>query len=180
MKYVLLLSAVFLVAATISDREIRWSNRPLSWDDFKQVSRNGTSFKAQTYSGIRYSLKDNNGKVYIDVEAYFDQEESWVVRGSNTGYLLNHEQLHFDITELFARKLRAELMDYQGMSASDFRSNRTWRVANEAHDRLYNEMVAMQNLYDEETDHSLRKKEQAYWESKIVNELDQLIEFSSP
>ncbi len=179
-KYILAFTAFLLIAANVSDREIRWSNRPLTWDDFKPVSRNASSFKAQTYSGIRYSLEDRNGKVYIDVEAYFDPEESWVVKGSNTNYLLNHEQLHFDITELHARKLRQELMDVQGMSVSEFKANKIWRKANEAHDRLYNEMVAMQNRYDEETDHSLKRREQEIWENKVMYELDQLIGFSSP
>ena len=180
MKYLLTLAAALLIAASVKDPEIRWSSRPISWSDFRTVPGSQGSFKAQTYSGIRYSLTERSGKVYIDVEAYFDPDESWVVRGSSTKYLLHHEQLHFDITELFARKLRQELMDIQGRSSSEFRADRLWRVANEAHDRLYNEMVEMQTRYDRETDHSLRRVEQERWVKQVNDQLDQLIEFSSP
>jgi len=35
-----------------------------------------------------------------------------VVKSAKTDYLLNHEQRHFDIAEIFARKLRKELEEY--------------------------------------------------------------------
>src|SRR5690606_40361550 len=41
--------------------------------------------------------------------SYFNPHLSWVVPASRNDYLLKHEQLHFDITELHARKLRREL-----------------------------------------------------------------------
>lgn len=164
----------------IGNGEIRWSSRPLSWSDFTQVTQSRGSFKAQTYSGIRYSLGERDGKVHVDIEAYFDPKESWVVKGSNSSYLLNHEQLHFDITELHARMLRKEIFDLQGMNRSDFKAGRHWHTINEAHDRIYNDMVTMQNAYDRETDHSLIRSEQKRWEEKVSAELDQLLEFSSP
>lgn len=180
MKYLLAISLLVFSAMKISDGEIRWSSRPLSWSDFTMLNNGRGSFKAQTYSGIRYSLGERNGKIHIDVEAYFDPRESWVVKGSNTNYLLSHEQLHFDITELHARLLRKAIFDIQGLSRAEFRSGRYWHTVSEAHDRLYNEMVEMQNAYDRETDHSLIRSEQNKWEAKVKEQLDQLIEFSSP
>ena len=137
-------------------------------------------FKTQTFSSIRYSLGERNGRVFIDVEAYFDPTESWVVRGSRSEYLLQHEQLHFDITELHARKLRKLLQDHQGMESRKFREKRLWHWVNEKHEEVYQEMVAMQDQYDKETDHSLISSRQKEWESRINKALDDHIEFTSP
>lgn len=167
------------IAGSGSESEIHWDEKRLGWTDFKSVRSNGSSFKAQTYSGIRYTLREKNGGVFVDVVAYFVPEESWVVKGSETPYLLRHEQLHFDITELYARKLRKELEPIQGTSSAEFRSNRLYRVAGMAHDRLYDEMVAVQEAYDEETDHSLRRKAQEEWDRKINAWLAELDDYRS-
>jgi hypothetical protein len=180
MKYLLAISLFIFTAGSIGSGEIKWSNRPLRWTDFTQVNRGAGAFKAQTFSGIRFSLDEENGKIYVDVEAYFDPSESWVVRSSQTPYLLKHEQLHFDITELHARKLRKALFDIQGTDRQSFRSARLWHHVNNLHEEIYQEMVDMQNEYDMDTDHSLIRSKQQAWEDSISNALLDHIEFSSP
>lgn len=180
MKYLLAISLFIFTAGSIGSGEIKWSNRPLRWADFTQVNRGAGAFKAQTFSGIRYSLDEKNGEIYVDVEAYFDPSESWVVRSSQTPYLLKHEQLHFDITELHARKLRKALFDIQGTDRQTFRSSRLWHRVNSLHEEIYQDMVDMQNLYDRETDHSLVQSKQLEWEKNITEALLNHIEFSSP
>ena len=63
--------------------------------------------------------KDNNGKPNFLVESFFVKKKSWVRDSSTTlnKVLLAHEQLHFDINELFARKIRLKVFQlYQNGS----------------------------------------------------------------
>ena len=46
-----------------------------------------------------------DAKVY----AHFYPDKSWVIKEQSSEHILNHEQLHFDITELHARKFRKQL-----------------------------------------------------------------------
>ena len=46
----------------------------------------------------------------IILKAIFSKDSSWVLKNAvKDSELLQHEKLHFDITEIFARKCRKEL-----------------------------------------------------------------------
>jgi hypothetical protein len=69
---------------------------------------------ALTASGITfgYAVK-TSGERIIDFttsgEAHFYPNKSWYLKDRRNTYILAHEQLHFDITELYARMFRAQL-----------------------------------------------------------------------
>jgi len=78
--------------------------------------------------------------------------------------VLNHEQLHFDITEVFARKLYGEaalLKDEPGDIPAK---------AKELFNRINSECEKMQEQYDDETQHGTVIDRQTAWNKK-VNEL---------
>jgi len=86
----------------------------LRWSDF-QASHNllvSASVGAYTSATIRAVIDENeHGRPTFLVECFFTKKESWV-RDSCAEHnqaLLAHEQLHFDIAELFARKIRQKL-----------------------------------------------------------------------
>src|SRR5690349_706212 len=99
-----------VVAAPATETEdfISWSgDRLLTWEDFKCEPKTGTDAVASTSTslGIAYQLVD--GKLTYDVTCNFSKVKSW---GSmKTDYILAHEQGHFDITEIYARKLHEAL-----------------------------------------------------------------------
>ncbi len=98
---------------------------------------------------------------------YFYKSISWSI--SKDSVLLSHEQLHFDIWELFIRKLR---MGYKELSENNVYDNA-------AYDNLYTQIfdscMDMQNEYDKEV--RFNKPKQQEWINKINNELKELKEY---
>lgn len=168
-------SMQFIVA---QDMEISWhADEKLTWNDFKAPSDINHPYAAITYSGMSYGFSAEviNGQVYIDytVNCFFVANKSWVKKQYLGDLeLLKHEQLHFDITELFTRKFRKELstMSFTEKVKSEIQA---------VYKRITKEKVAMQELYDLETDHSKKKFAQNAWQLKIKNQLQELNEFAT-
>lgn len=151
-----------------SDGLIQWqSNRLLKWPDFKDKAPKNTEHAALTHSGISLDLSGNNESYIITVSAHFDQRKSWSKRDAESDFLLNHEQLHFDITELFARKLRKKIINGKWKRPEEI---------NEAIQPLYDqnkdEWRAFQAQYDKETNHSVDKETQALWNALVSDSLE--------
>ena len=111
--------------------------------------------------------------------SYFDPGQSWVHPDHRVPALLNHEQLHFDITELFARMMRKEMSKYYFKSVSEFVSSKMDSEVKAIFTRLYNEHMLMQQKYDVETQHGILSDEQALWEKDIASRLKGLDTFST-
>jgi hypothetical protein len=145
---------------------IPWSvRRVVSWEDFQSTPLRGTEAVASTSTslGLAYQLKE--GELSYEITCNFSKMKSWGLM--RTDYILAHEQGHFDITEILARKL------YQQLSAYTF-NKRTYK---QDLARIYNAVVAekeqMQELYDHETDHSRNKAVQAQWLDRIERMLEE-------
>jgi len=168
MKYFLSL-LIFLIffgfAPRDKDRSIPWSPRQLTWADFQGKPHPRSNVGAVTYSGMRYSFEGNSNAYNITVVATFDPERSWVNKKAANNHVLRHEQLHFDITELYARKMRAALKKISpGTQKPDV-------AASKLYNRYTNESREYQDRYDHETDHSRNEAKQAFWDKKITGEL---------
>jgi hypothetical protein len=89
-------------------RALTWAQHPaLGWDDFKGRARRNTGEpSAVTDTGFRVQLECREGALDIRVEVEFYSNSSWVKAGRKSVELLRHEQGHFDITELYARRMR--------------------------------------------------------------------------
>lgn len=165
------------VQAQHDPEKIYWQDEPLSWEDFKARPAKGSSFKANTNAGLSYSwnLKNENGVVSLKYEVYsfFNPQSSWVLPDSKSDYLLKHEQLHFDITELHARKLRKALASLEvGKLGKDPKA-----FLNSYYTRIEKERAVMQQRYDRETNHSLNKEAEARWQQFIKEELSKLKDY---
>ena len=156
-----------LVTATAWTREkketedaIPWTvERLLTWDDFKSPPKTGTDAVASTSTtlGLNYLLKGN--KVEYEITCNFSKKRSWGL--VKTDYILAHEQAHFDITELFARKLHAQLMAYTP-NRKTFQKD-----INTIYENIVKGKEAFQKQYDAETDHSRRRVRQEEWLVRI-------------
>ena len=170
-----LMSFQFLVA---QDEELSWSaNEKLTWDNFKASPDYSHPYAAITYSGMSYGFSADviNGEVYVNynVNCFFVANKSWVKRRYlGDKELLKHEQLHFDITELFTRKFRATL------SKMTFTDNVKAEIK-AVYKRITNEKVSFQEKYDLETDHSKNEAAQKRWQLNIDLELQKLLEFAT-
>jgi len=177
----LLLSLILLFVlgeeTTAQQREckdcIEWKEgQRLTWLDFKGTPKRLSPNEALTDSGMSIELKCDNNTSEVIVKCFFDRSKSWT-KDTESAYLLAHEQLHFDITELFVRKLRKQL--------SDIGNN--CRYLNDHVEKYYHqnykEYVAYQDAYDRESNHSINKEKQAFWEQKVATDLEALKPFAS-
>jgi len=168
----------FLLGGTSSDTPdiIYWSETdPLTWDDFQGNAKfdyRNRDIAALTSSGIMHYRGCKDGKIIYKVRAYFEKKESWYKNDAHTEYHLAHEQLHFDVTELFTRKLRKQL------SEQNFSCGQEEEFEQYIEDYLRNWETAQQ-AYDFDTTHSMDKAKQIEWHYKIAFELSLLEEFKS-
>ena len=152
---------------------IEWNEeKQLKWSDFKGTPKPLSRNEALTDSGMSIALKCDNNTSEVTVKCFFDRTKSWT-KDNKSAYLLAHEQLHFDITELFVRKLRMQLAKL----GNDCKQLNT-HIEN-YYNKNYKEYVAYQAAYDSESKHSISKQKQAYWERKVAEELKELKPFAS-
>lgn len=142
----------------------------LEWSDFKGKAKTGSVIAATTASGISYTFsaleRDGYYEVDYQVDAFFYPEQSWYIPDRCDEITLAHENLHFDITELFARKMRA-IMD---------ETRFTEKVREEIraiYNQILQEMAAFQERYDQETDFSRNRSAQLRWNREIMEALEQ-------
>ncbi len=164
--YTFLLGVLILGQSNSQPSTILWNQeRKLSWDDFQgQPNYNFEDISALTSSGIVHYKSCEDGKIAYRVQAYFEKKYSWVKQEAYTDHHLQHEQIHFDITELYARKLRKALSkrDYKCGQEAEFDEFvgtflRKWQKA--------------QIEYDLYSHYSMRPKKQKEWEYRIAMEL---------
>lgn len=158
-----------LINENEDEEMIPWSgNRRLTWEDFKCAPVRNTEAVALTSTslGISYKVKDN--RFIYDINCSFSKRHSWGLM--KTPYILAHEQGHFDITELFARKLHQRLQDYR------FNERTFKQDISNIYQQVVKEKEAFQELYDGQTDHSRKKVKQEEW---LVH-IEALLEDTTP
>ena len=144
---------------------VPWSKEfRLSWSDFRGKVPPAAVPAATTASGISYTYTANliHHEVNLDFEviAYFYPRESWYKPDLCDDITLSHEQLHFDISELFARQMRKKLRE---TSFSDNVKAEIRKIYKET----LEELQKFQELYDWETDFSRNRAKQLEWNQKI-------------
>ena len=103
----LLMITLGLITNAQNVEEICWQEgRKLCWEDFRRSAPSDqSSIYALSTRDFRVSARQKgNAPPSYQIVAIFRCNESWT-RGSSEKYL-EHEQLHFDLTELLARKMR--------------------------------------------------------------------------
>ena len=163
---------IFTLALTAHAQTIKWAEGDrLTWSDFKGRPNDNSPYFALTQAGITYSYtvnySDNNYALDFKIGCEFDKRLSWSIKEKQTPTLLQHEQLHFDINELFARKLAAIL------KAKTYSANYKQEVS-EVFAGIIDQIKEMQEKYDIETRHSMNREKQAEWEAVVKNEISKL------
>ncbi len=181
MRFCFLLFLLVFSANAFSqtDGKVYWVPDGLSWTDFKASPESNSKFHANTNAGLSFSwgVKNDNGEIALsyDVISYFNPNLSWVKMGPDSDYLLKHEQLHFDITELHARKLRKKLAEVNPrILISDPKG-----VLTRIYQAVEKERTGMQLKFDKESRHSLDKEGEARWRKYVKAELLRYEEVSS-
>ena len=83
----------------------------LKWTDFKGQIDTTKKYGALSSTGISLKFSQRSGITLFKIVALFYKQESWVRVHSPVGLI--HEQGHFNIAEIYARKLRQTLSKYK-------------------------------------------------------------------
>ena len=176
MKF-LFISFVYLIlvlknGGSISD-ELYWSKtRQLTWSDFQGKIPDSTGLSAGVSVKLKLSYEINKKLISVRLICFLAKKESWYK--DTTNYALNHEQTHFNIGELIARMMRKQ-MD----SLSKAKTKISINEIKTMFESYSNKLKEMQDLYDNETNHSLNFDTEIRWESMILEKLDKLKEFEN-
>ena len=169
----LIIACLWLNSFFVAGQEdgLPWQpNIRLEWSDFKGKAKMGSVIAATTASGISYTFnaleRDGYYEVDYQVDAFFYPEQSWYIPERCDEITLSHENLHFDITELFARKMRAV------MEETRFTENVRDEIRS-IYNRVLQELAAFQERYDQETDFSRNRSAQLRWNREIREALAQ-------
>ncbi|MEC3907426.1 DUF922 domain-containing protein [Tamlana sp. 2201CG12-4] len=174
-----ILILLYLISFQKDQPVLAWNESyKLSWTDFKAKPDDSQSAVAVTASGITFgfSIKQNSKNRVVgftsNVFAHFYPEQSWYKPGQADTHVLGHEQLHFDITELFVRKFRYRISK---LKASNSVSDELKKI----HKSILKELSEFQDQYDNETNYSRNFETQVKWEVYVLQELQKLSKYKS-
>jgi len=172
LRIILLLCVLFcgeIKAQNEEDRVLAWTKeRRLTWADYQGEPLKTEWASATTASGITYALSSTIGndksQLEIVVASLFYPDKSWYKPELCNEVVLSHEQVHFDITELFARKFRERLKSVKN-DVNVKKNVRSIFV------EINKELNAFQNKYDRETNFSRDLVQQLIWNKEVEEAL---------
>jgi predicted secreted Zn-dependent protease len=149
---------------------IRWSAvKRLTWNDYLASPSTSNDIAAITSTALGMEYHVRNNSITYNISCRFSKIKSW--GRYKTDYILQHEQGHFDITEIFARRLVKAVREYK------FDPKKYQDDLSKLYKKIMEEKEEFQEKYDEETDFSRNKVKQAEWLKKIMQELEDLEEY---
>lgn len=144
--------------------------KKISWEDFKGAKPYNLKSDAEISVQLSLEYLVNERLENYDVICYMIKDKSW--SEDTSAYGLQHEQTHFDIGEIFARKLRKAILSYK----KPINRQTVGKL-----DSMYYYYRALldeeQDLYDRETSHSRDIHEQKKWNTVVAKKLDSLKAF---
>jgi hypothetical protein len=148
-----------------------WTGRrPLTWADFQGQLPRESPAAAETAYTLLHGVRCTGAAFEFRVVAAFRPDHSWVrpdilKRPTDSARALRHEQTHFDLTEVHARRLRryfTELVAPCRTSNSDL---------SDVAERYVRDEANAQAQYDGETDHGRKAAEQLRWDKEVDGQL---------
>lgn len=184
-KYSILISALFLFSSFIENDNKRYERTPdgpiinwtpdtfLKWEDFKAENKPGGGFAvASSTCGFGYEGIIKGDNISVNVYVRFYCNDSWHHKDYYLNEVLKHEQLHFDICELYGRIFYKNILLLRKNEMLNERNLKKLLT------ELMEEYDQTQDRYDDETNHSTDGKRQAAWYKKIMQALQEYQQFA--
>lgn len=162
----------FLISNALFSQKIYWTEETkLKWSNFKSKINNqrGENVVAYTNCGWIYSyVRSSNPKspIKIKIETVFNEDKSWKDVKRINNYVLLHEQKHFDVAEVFSRKLRKEVAE-KIKTGNDFD-----KYFQTIYNRILKEYQDFQKAYDGDTQNGIVEEKQSEYNRIIAEELE--------
>lgn len=122
--------------------------------------------------GIFLYPGENGGELMFYVEALFVKSKSYITKYSE--YVLKHEQIHFNMCELYARKLRKKISETNFKKVKNFSDE-----IQKLYAKISDEHNKEQDKYDNDTEHGLNSAKQKIWEDDVNSRIKELDAYSS-
>jgi len=163
---------------------VPWSaDRPLTWADYLGVPEADASatvgartrillnYRYQYVTEFDAASKRYCSRVYapaVQVACMIDPLSSWVRPDARTDRLLNHEQRHFDLAQVYARKIQAAISVVlaHGATASAAQGALTAQVQSTAA-QVNSAWHEVDGEYDQETGGGTNPVAQQQWDQRI-------------
>jgi len=149
--------------------QFQWQEHTrLSWDDFKGVvNAPHEESAAATYCsiGFKTNIPAPGAKPEIQVYNAFYINRSWVKSDAKIQSILDHEQGHFDLCEIYTRKLKSRVANF------DLNTPGAKQALMDIYAQVSNEYETRQQAYEQETTHGTDLDAQKKWQDTIANEL---------
>ena len=186
----LVLAAVCLVSYAQTTPLVSWNpEAPLTWDLFQGTPPGNAaslsepamvSIDIKWYANHSYDYRYGRRPAWIAtatdvvVSNVLNPKLSWALHSKTTPALLVHEQGHFDLSEIYCRKLA---MSFATLRAEGSNSEEVKAALNNllysAAQTILTQAEAIQNQYDAETSFGRDGAEQARWNELIRTWLEQ-------
>jgi hypothetical protein len=158
-----------------NDSILIWNeNRKITWNDFKSQNKVHSYEQASAVMApglIAYPKNIVASKIKeVKIIATVNKNQSWYKIKED--YILNHEQMHFNITEIYARKFRKELAKIEE-SGNKISPNAFLLLFNKIDEEHWN----FQSQYEDETQRGTNFNQQKIWNEKIQKLLNELDDF---
>jgi hypothetical protein len=125
-------------------------------------------------ASIKVAVQKRNSQIIIDVIPFMNRSKSWISSSDTSISILNHEQIHFDITELVARKLRYQIGQLQKDKVTDVS-----KYANMINDYISDSLDYYQSDFDKNTLHGFLNDKQTEYDNWLRLELNKYCSFST-
>lgn len=161
-----------------ADRAVPWSaQRPLAWSDFQGAPPKDGPAGAMTAYTLYYAWKCSGHEFEFRAVAGFRPRDSWVKAVILDDPLqrrsaLTHEQTHFDLSELHARRMR------QYFARIDSPCRRPDDELDAQARRFIDEEKGEQRRYDAATGNGVRDEPQAAWTADVARRLTGLARYA--
>ncbi|PZP41286.1 MAG: hypothetical protein DI598_18420 [Pseudopedobacter saltans] len=158
---------------TANVKNVRWQSGLLTFNDYKTIDSktekdDPTGYAASTSSRMAYHIWYKNKNIKFWVQNYFSYDESsmksWAKENAK---VLNHEQGHFDINEIYCRKFILKLKTLSLTSSFN-------EEIIELFDKIVEQVGEFQYQYNRQTEDGKNVELQKLWNEKIKQELDLL------
>lgn len=152
---------------------IVWDDaRKLTWNDFQSEVDINEPLHAMTSTNIDVKAQCYGNQMKFEVKCVFVTKDSWS-KNKSSKRLLDHEQMHFDLTEVHARLLRKQLSK-SGDVCENLKKSALDKIVN----KYFTDWKTEQDLYDAETGHGLNEQNQQIWADLISKRLQDLQPFA--
>lgn len=167
------LLGVNVFAQNTSTDTIQWTpNYKLKPLDYLGIPENNSKFDAISIIGhLVTSRFITDTTVSFKAYCIFYKRKSWIKDLTDSNLLIKHEQCHFDIAEIFRRKLQSQLRQLEFIN---FEKNEAF-IKKKKEVLLSNislENKTVDDLYDTQTNYSRNAFKQRLWNEKVSSILN--------